>query len=112
MPLLDPKHIVAPFYRTTHLVAIIALVLLFTVYRLATGKIEIENTTASMRSITQPGKSDRPTSKLLPPLLGSDSESGSNDSSSTESSSTKTIAVPSNAQDLNDIERVLGLEKK
>lgn len=43
MSLLDFRHLVAPFKNTVHLVSIVFIVLLFAVYRLATGGVGIES---------------------------------------------------------------------
>jgi len=43
MSLIDPKHLVAPFKNTVHIVTIVFLVILFAVFRLATGSIEISS---------------------------------------------------------------------
>ena len=89
MSLIDPKHLVAPFKNTIHMVTIVFLVVLFAVFRLATGGIDVQSGnigTGTSKLGTAPEAAQRP---VLPDAV--------------KTSEPQT-------QDLQDIEKALGLK--
>jgi hypothetical protein len=96
MALLDFKNLIAPFNNTVHMVTIIAVVLLFVVFRLATGGIEFEDSTAAMKAITQPDSVSPERTQKLQQVVPTIPD---------------TSTLPSNNdKDLQEIERALGLK--
>jgi hypothetical protein len=92
MSLIDPKHLAAPFQNTTHIVTIVFLVVLFAVFRLATGSVEIRTGTVSNTGTSRLGTlPEAPQKPILP-----DASKNQNDSE---------------AQGLNDIEKALGIKQ-
>lgn len=96
MALLDFKNLIAPFNNTVHMVTIIAVVLLFVVFRLATGGIEFEDSTAAMKAITQPNSVSPERVQKFQQVVPTIPD---------------TTSLPSNNEkDLQEIERALGLK--
>jgi hypothetical protein len=92
MSLIDPKHLVAPFKNTVHIVTIVFLVILFAVFRLATGSVEIASGGFSNSNGVRPGLIPESAPKPLLPEM--------------QSNEPKT-----DAQGLQDIEKALGINK-
>lgn len=121
MSLIDPRHLLGPFRNTVHFISIIFVVLLFTVYRLATGGVEIAERTLSP---APRGVADVPAAKLPGSVPGKDAVvndiqnllSGKNGVANANNAAEPTAApkkqAPSaDSRSLDDIEQALGLGK-
>ena len=104
MSLIDPKHLVAPFQNTIHIVAIVFGVLLFAVFRLATGGLDIENPAEELRAAAK-GQVLKESPKVNPNAVAALQGATGAPAKTNEPSN------DSNPQDLQDIERALGLKK-
>jgi hypothetical protein len=98
MALIDPKHLAAPFKNTVHIVTIVAFVLLFVVFRIATGGVEFQDSTQAMKAVTQPGSVVPAVKKPL----------NTEEQNSLSSPPLNKTVIPEDA-DLSEIEKALGL---
>lgn len=122
MTALDPKHLIAPFKNTVHMITIIFTVLLFAVYRLATGGVEVVERRVPQASAPvaagQPANPAQPAAQQRPqqPAAATKPE---NVADEMEKLLHGGVAPKDGAQkpkeessaDLNEIERALGITK-
>ena len=109
MSLIDPAHLIGPFKNTVHMIAIIFVVLLFAVYRLATGGVEVQDISKA------PATQQLPQAGLpVLPLAGAKPAQGSN-----TATDLGMVGVPKGSpaqgdgstSSLSDIEKALGMAK-
>lgn len=111
MSLVDPKHLIAPFRNTVHLIAIVFTVLLFAVYRLATGGVEVVDkapATPIPAAVTAPAAAPQAAAAASPSTPDDEMQKMLNGPMPGQGA-----AAPANSDstDLKEIERQLGLSK-